>query len=260
LTAPRKACPIAVGPATSVAAARHAALSEALDQVVANAPGAVAGRNPEYLHQLRVGARRLRAALRVFRGTMRDADVRALRRSLRKLAEVTGPARDWDVYSRKRPAARRRRGAAYAALRRALGGMQLWLLPRPNLRPKQALPDFARSVLEELDRGALRRGAGMDWTRAKKRHALRRRLRRLRYASEFVAGAFPGGDREPLLESLKALQDLLGTLNDAEVARRLARELGGSKPRRTPGARERALLAQLPGAWRRFTAAPRFWR
>jgi CHAD domain-containing protein len=100
----------------------------------------------------------------------------------------------------------------------------------------------------------------MDWTRAKKRHALRRRLRRLRYASEFVAGAFPRSDREPLIHSLKALQDLLGTLNDAEVARRLARELGGSKPRRTPSARERALIAQLPGAWRRFTAAPRFWR
>ena len=260
MTAPRKARPVAVGPATTVAAARRAALSEALDQIVANAPGSVTGRNPEYLHQLRVGARRLRAALRVFRGTMREADVRTLRRRLRKLAEVTGPARDWDVYSRKRPAARRRRVAAYAALRRVLAGMQLWLLPRPNLRAKLALPEFARGVLEELDRGALRKGARMDWTRAKTRHALRRRLRRLRYASEFVAGAFPACDREPLILSLKALQDLLGTLNDAEVARRLARELGGSKPHREPGIRERALIAQLPGAWRRFKAAPRFWR
>lgn len=260
MTAPRKARAVAVGPATSVAAARHAALSEALDQIAANAPGALAGKDPEYLHQLRVGARRLRAALRVFHGTMRDADVRELRRRLRKLAAVTGPARDWDVYSRKRPAARRRRATAYAALRRVLGGMQLWLLPRQNLRAAQVLPEFARAALEELDRKALRRGARMDWTRAGRRHALRRRLRRLRYAAEFVSGAFPERGREPVIRSLKLLQDLLGALNDAAVARRLAREMTGKRPRREPGVRERALISQLPAAWRGFKAAPRFWR
>jgi CHAD domain-containing protein len=61
-------------------------LREALDQVLANVPGTLAGRDPEYLHQLRVGMRRLRAALYAFRGTMREADVKALRRMMRQFA------------------------------------------------------------------------------------------------------------------------------------------------------------------------------
>jgi CHAD domain-containing protein len=245
--APRKARPIALSPATSVAAARRTALREAFNQIFANAPGAAAGKDPEYLHQLRVGMRRLRAALRAFRGTLHDADMRALRRLLRMVAAATGPARDWDVYSRRLPAA-------------LLGGMQLWLLPRSKPRAKQPLPDFARGALEELERKALRGGSDIDWTRAGKRHALRIRLRRLRYASEFLAGAFPGRDSEPLTRNLKQLQDLLGELNDLEVARRLTRELTGKRRTRLTSMRERRLLRRLPAAWKRYTAAPRFWR
>ena len=64
-------------------------------------------------------------------------------------------------------------------------------------------------------------------------------------------------DLSSLIRSLKDLQDLLGALNDIEVARRLTRQLSG---RKAPAwARERKLCAQLPGAWRRFAAAPRFW-
>jgi hypothetical protein len=47
-------------------------------------------------------------------------------------------------------------------------------------------------------------------------------------------------------------------LNDLEVAQRLTRELSGREAR--SGKHERMLLSQLPGAWRRFAAAPRFWR
>jgi CHAD domain-containing protein len=263
LKAPRKARPISAGASTDVAAARRAALREALEQVVANVPGALAGRDPEYLHQLRVGTRRLRAALHAFRGTMRESDARALRRALRRLAAVAGPVRDLDVAAPQLPAelrapAGRRRRAAHAALRRVLGAWQPWLLPRGRAAPRRPLPDFAREVLERLDRKALRRGGRIDWARPGKRHALRVRLRRLRYACEFFQGAFAPGAAERLIDSLKALQDLLGELNDYVVRRRIAREMGG---RRAPvGARERVLLAQLPAAWRRFARAPRFWR
>lgn len=238
-------------------------LREALDQVVANVPGTLAGRDPEYLHQLRVGMRRLRAALYAFRGTMREADVKALRRMLRQLATVTGPARDWDVYTRRlpaklRPAAERRRHAAYAQLRRVLRAPQLWLPPRGLASARQPLPAFASALLERAERKALKHGARFDWSKAGKRHALRIRLRRLRYACEFLRGAFPGRDAEPLIRSLKNLQDLLGDLNDLEVARRLRDELSASPSR--GGESKPKLLAQLPAAWRQFAAAPRFWR
>jgi len=231
--------------------------------MLANFPGAAADRDPEYLHQLRVGMRRLRAALRVFEDTLREADVRALRRMLRNLAAAAGPARDWDVHARRlpralRPAAERRRRAAYAALRRVLRAPQLWPPPRGLPSAVAALPLFAREALEQAERDARKRGDRMDWTRAGRRHELRIRLRRLRYAAEFLRDAFPGADSEPLIASLKQLQDLLGAMNDLEVARRLQAELTGEKPRRS--ARTARLLEALPAAWEAFTAAPRFWR
>lgn len=248
----------------AVAAARRAVMREALDQVLANIPGTLAGRDPEYLHQLRVGTRRLRAALRVFRGTMQRKDERALLRTLRKIAEASGPARDWDVNAPRLPVslrieAARRRRAAHAQLRRVIGTVQLWILPHGVAGARPAVDVFAREVLESLDRKAVRKGQGIDWNRAARRHALRIRLRRLRYACEFLRGAFPGRDSEPLVRSLKQLQDLLGELNDMEAARRLLRELRGKRARRPPGPRERKLVSLLPAAWRRFTWAPRFW-
>lgn len=254
-----------IGPRTSLAAARRATLREAIDQIQANVPGALAGRNPEYLHQLRVGARRLRAALRVFRAQLHRGDRRTLVRTLRDLAAASGPARDWDVNSPHLPlalreAADRRRRTAHARLRRALRAFRLGDLPRAKAGAAPPLPALARETLAALDRKALRLGAGVDWGRAAERHALRIRLRRLRYACEFLAGAFQRANSEPLIESLKNLQDLLGGLNDLEVSRRLLRELGATRPRRVAAARERALIARLPGAWRRFTSAPRFWK
>ncbi len=51
-----------------------------------------------------------------------------------------------------------------------------------------------------------------------KRHKLRIRAKRLRYATEFFAATFPGKDkdarREKSLSALKDLQDALGELND----------------------------------------------
>ena len=263
--APRKARAIAVAPAAGVAAARRATLREALDHVLANIPGTLAGKDPEYLHQLRVGTRRLRAALRVFRGTMQRKDERALLRTLRKMADASGPARDWDVNAprlpmRLRAEAARRRRASHAQLRRVIGAVQLWMLPRGLAATRPALDAFAREALESLDRKATRKGRGIDWKRAGQRHALRIRLRRLRYTSEFLSGAFPGRDSEALVHSLKQLQDLLGELNDLEVARRLTRELTGKRRPASPTVREQALLRQLPRAWERFAAAPRFWR
>jgi CHAD domain-containing protein len=239
-------------------------LRETFQHLLANIPGTLAGKDPEYLHQLRVGARRLRAALRVFRGALRRADRRALQRTLRKLAAASGPARDWDVNVEGMPAplraeAERRRRAAHARLRRALGSFRLGKPPPARASGRAPLTIFARGVLERMDRKALRLGAGIDWARPAPRHALRIRLRRLRYAAEFLRGVFPASDSGPLVDSIKRLQDLLGELNDLEMSRRLSQELTGTRPRRPAVSRERQLLARLPGAWRRFAAAPRFW-
>jgi CHAD domain-containing protein len=262
LAPPRKARVTAITPATDVAAGRRAVLREALDQILANVPGTLAGQDPEYLHQLRVGMRRLRAALYLFDTTLREDEVRSLKRMLRAVTEVAGPARDWDVFMRRlpvglRPAAERRRRAAYIQLRRVLRAPQLWLPPRGLSTARLPLPSFARTVLERADRKVFEKGARLNWSKAGKRHALRVRLRRLRYACEFLRGGFPDSDAEPLIRSLRHLQDVLGDLNDLEVARRLRESLGAPAPR---GTGKEKLIASLPAAWKAFAAAPRFYR
>jgi len=246
-----------------VLSAMQIAVREGLLHIAANAAGAAAGRNPEFLHQLRVGARRLRAALHASRRLWRKEDVRALRRCLRKLAAATGPVRDWDVQYRTvapglraRAAAQRR--SAHAALRRALPLVSRLSPPRARDVAPLPLPAHARRVLDRLDRKIRRRAARVDWARPEERHALRVRLRRLRYTAELLQGAFPGADAEPLVGALKDLQGILGELNDIEIGRRLRAELGArARPAR---AREQRLLGALPSAWRRFATAPRFWR
>jgi CHAD domain-containing protein len=240
----------------------RAALRESMEQIAANAPGAATGGDPEDLHQLRVGTRRLRAVLRASRKLWRKDDVRTLHRQLRELASVSGPARDWDVYVRNAPAAlraraRARQRLAHAALRRVLQASPPLKLPRAKSAAQQDWPAFARDALERLERKARRRAERTERADPSERHALRVRLRRLRYVAEFMSGAFPGRSTRALIRSLTQLQDLLGALNDLEVARRLTRQLAGREAR--PGEREHKLLSELPGAWRRFAAAPRFW-
>lgn len=239
------------------------AMRECVDHIAANVAGAAAGVEPEYLHQLRVGMRRLRAALRASDGLWRKKDVRALRQPLRGLRAASGPMRDLDVIMpllppSSRAAARARRRTAQAALARQLRTLPPVRLPRAAGGKSAPLRAFARKTLSRLDRKALQRGARTRWTDAEARHALRTRLRRLRYVSEFLTDAFPRREAAPLIDSLKDLQDLLGELNDQVVARRVAQELSRSIPSAT--ARERALIARLPAAWRRFATAPRFWQ
>ncbi len=72
-------------------------IGSCITQVAANVRGAAAARNPEYLHQLRVGLRRLRSALRVFRGFATPERTQMLLDDLRRALPALGEARDWDV-------------------------------------------------------------------------------------------------------------------------------------------------------------------
>src|SRR5207253_1995390 len=70
----------------------------ALAQVAANAPGVARGDDPEYLHQLRVGLRRLLSAVRAFRRLLKRNRADEVVRPLRHAMRVFGTARDWDVF------------------------------------------------------------------------------------------------------------------------------------------------------------------
>jgi inorganic triphosphatase YgiF len=95
---PQKARPVELHAALTTAAALRRIMGACVEQMQVNEAGVLAGRDPEYLHQFRVGMRRLRSCLSVAAlATGREA-VAPLAAELRWLGTEMNPARDWDVF------------------------------------------------------------------------------------------------------------------------------------------------------------------
>ena len=183
---------------------------------------------------------------------------------LRALGNALGPARDWDVFLEEtlvaaardlpppliaslRAAAASRRGAAYAALSRRLddparlAGLGVYLgswadrLDRGAFPPLEApITTVAPALLRRMARQVRRRARGIEHASAEALHALRKSVKRLRYATELLGPyAAPHGGRAAIA-ACKTLQDLLGRVNDAAVTPHLAAGLAaaGSSARR----------------------------
>ncbi len=95
--------------ATAIALADEATTEEALaalmrgclQQIAANAPDLLADDDPEWVHQMRIGMRRLRSCLRARRAVRALRRDRTLRGDVKWLAGALGTARDWDVFVRE---------------------------------------------------------------------------------------------------------------------------------------------------------------
>jgi len=253
----------------------------ALAQIAANVPGAARGKDPEYLHQLRVGMRRLLSALRAFRPLLRRKRAAALARPLRRMMRALGAARDWDVFLEtlaraKAPAslvsrARRERARSQRAAREAVlfdvhARTMDWLEADPwrsGDAPTEPLISFARRSLERTHAKLAKRARRIDWRDVERRHAVRIALKRLRYGCDFFAGCFPPRALAPFLAQLVALQDTLGRLNDVAVARVLLDQLAPQEAiavRRWLARRERALIASLAKDWPALERMRPYWR
>jgi triphosphatase len=93
-----KAKAVALDAGMTTAAALRRIMGACLAQMQANEAGVRIGRDPEYLHQFRVGMRRLRSCLSLAaQATGREA-VAPLAEELRWLGNAMNPARDWDVF------------------------------------------------------------------------------------------------------------------------------------------------------------------
>src|SRR5262249_41512594 len=57
-----------------------------------------ADKDPEYVHQLRVGTRRAGAAVEIFSVCLPEKVYKAARKQLKRLRRAAGEARDWDVF------------------------------------------------------------------------------------------------------------------------------------------------------------------
>jgi CHAD domain-containing protein len=257
----------------------------AVAQIRANRPGAASGRDPEYLHQLRVGLRRLRSTLRAFRALLRRKDAGRIDRRLRKVLNAFGEARDWDVFeasfrraglprrARERAGAARRRSGAMArsARLRFLPEEALaWAKSRPwrkSSNPGEAITEFGRRSLERAYRRLAKSARDVDWRDAPRRHRVRILLKRLRYGCDCFAAAWPEAQTKRFQKSLRRLQGILGDLNDIDVQRRLLEEIAAAGPLRNGAAyarslsrRQAGLLPRLRAAWRAFEAVRPYWR
>jgi triphosphatase len=248
-----KAADIHVPPEMTSQDAFRAIAQNCLRQIVVNEPGMSAGK-AESLHQMRIGLRRLRAALRFFTDLVADRDMEKIESELKWITQELGPARDLDIFAQevlkplheahpgdegvaatyrdvegKRDTAYARAKAAAETdrFRNAMLDFAEWMevgawsraddSEREEMRDRP-IADFARQELRSLRKRIRKRGKELHDLDVDQRHRLRITAKRLRYATEFFAATFSSekGDkrRDDLLSALKDLQDALGGLND----------------------------------------------
>jgi CHAD domain-containing protein len=267
--------------------------------VQANEDGMLAGRDGEYLHQLRVGVRRLRSAMGLLGRVVDPAALDALRAELKWLGGRLGPARDWDVFLgeswpliaaglaevaagetlEKLSAAARTlseragRSARHAWQSRRVGRLLLafgraaagGIVAQGTGAPEPAMP-FAAALLERRLERTLRRGKKVRGAAGVARlHALRIAVKKLRYAVEFFGSLYPGTAVERFRAPLVDLQDCLGRVCDAAVMVERVREAVPDEQRLIDCVSGwsacviHAERARLQRLWRRFRRSPRFW-
>lgn len=200
-----------------------------LEHLERHLPLAREGVDPEGVHQVRVAARRLRVWLEL-------GGYQVLHDDLRWLVRGAGKVRDLEVMLHsplpKSFAAwlAEKLQAARKELTAILDSPRLLGLTRAlrNL-PPLPVPEAERR-LGRFERRVQRRQVAWNATRSfEDLHALRRALRRLRYAREYLGQE---------VEDLKALQEVLGRLNDADVALRYLEEFEAAGGRAAPSYRK----------------------
>jgi CHAD domain-containing protein len=223
-------------------------LREQLREIERHDPGTRLGRDPESLHDMRVGVRRLRALLRAGRELI-ATDTSELDERLKELGRILGEVRDLDVLLARldREAAElgeedgRRAQSLLATLRTERSCCRSRLLAALRSDEYLALLDDTAQVIDELEPSGspatldvLADEASARLRRSIRKlpsepanedlHAVRKRGKRARYAAE-LAG------QKKLVKRAKQFQDVLGEHQDAVVAAERLRELAaGSAP------------------------------
>jgi triphosphatase len=227
-----------------------------LKQIINNEAALIRG-NPEGVHQMRVGLRRLRAAMSLFAVLLRDPQTAAMKAELKWLVGELGPARELEVLVNRVAApmkSQRRRWGGMPSLSRELAERRdaalartqdavksgrfraltletaawlqagLWANPQDDLvRDRGDLPIavFAAEQLTRRWRKVRKNGKALAQLDAPSRHKLRIQAKKLRYAAEFFVSLFAWKRavkrRKQFLDALGRLQNGLGDLNDIAV-------------------------------------------
>jgi triphosphatase len=250
-----RAQPLKLSRKMSVEQGMQRIFENCLDQVAANEAGVLHDNAPEPLHQMRVGLRRFRSALRHFRDVAPFPP--ELESELAWLGALLGEARDWDVLSHStlpslgplpeeeinqaalneqalRIAAERRSAVQQALNSPRYAGFMLavfsWMLGkswRQHAEPfrlkilDEPLLDFAQGVLRKSRKQVQKRGTHISGADTEALHRLRIAVKRSRYATEFFSSL---GKRKSIAgysRVLSSLQEELGRHNDDAIGQQL---------------------------------------
>jgi inorganic triphosphatase YgiF len=252
--APFRAQALELETGASLADALPAVLSNCLEHIQRNEVAVAEGDDPETLHQMRVGVRRLRSALKLFEPVAPCPP--ALQEDVSWLGEQLGAARDWDVLlsstlsgvdaepgggngmmdlqaaaldtaqARRREAAQALLSPRFARLMLTLG---VWMLQTAPLLDGSAL-DFSRETLQRLHKSLLKRAKRMSEDDPASAHRTRIAAKRGRYALEFFHTLYRTKGTRAYLKTLAAVQEELGQHNDLVVADHLLQELAQRHP------------------------------
>lgn len=259
-----KARPVRLSANMSIEEAFKAIVLNCLEQIQANQPGVTTHHDTDSLHQMRIGLRRLRSALAMFKHSIPCPE--PIQVELQWLVGALGAARDWDVfYQTTLPGLRGMASATdvlqpvldavadkvrtnhdavaastgssrYTRLVLTLFGWIEGAQWRSDMQPKirrqlvRPIADFAGDILKRDWQRLLKRGRLLQGGDVEARHRLRIAAKRARYATEFFASLYPKKRVRPYVSSLSVLQEDLGLLNDTAVAKKLLRELEASHP------------------------------
>jgi len=264
------------------------------EQFTSRAYGLRCGEDIEYVHEMRVALRRVRAALKVFRRAVNGA-LPAFRDEVRQLADALGAVRDADVflvflrrYAAGAPAEhlpylrrfirseqrkRRRHYRAlldlfeserFADLRRRYDPILNGGLQSLAGEADEPLALHAPRILKQRLKQVARYRRRLDQFSPEEQHALRIQCKKLRYTAEFFSDVYAAG-LKALIAPMTEMQDALGDVHDADVYRE--RVLRHHRRRRTgqgdaaEDAASAALLAHLQ-SWREesLSRAASTWR
>lgn len=231
---------------------RNSAYLAGVDHVQADADQQVS-----YTHQARVGMRRLRSCWRFFadlppRGGRLELDERALALPLRPTFEAYGKARDLDVIrqdieprlrqagmsalretgtARDDHAARAVAMAAHPAFQSHLlelaqhlfivSEQQAGKAARKYKKRADSDQSLHRPIVKKLSgwqKKIAKQGAQFTQLTCEQQHDLRKKIKRLRYATEFSASLLDESALAQTLPEFQAVQDILGDINDLHTA------------------------------------------
>lgn len=211
--------------------------------------------DPEGVHQLRVGLRRLRSAIKLFRPIIDTPSLREFDTQARDIGRGLAELRDIDVFLSDilEPAYDARQDdLSFIALRKFLENLRIsslnkvreflkdskWsnfklelaLLPeilrtsqkKENLNAfNKPMKRFANNLLRKYWKSLTRYKHNLDDMTIEEFHELRKNLKTLRYSVEIFSSLYPQKNLQSFMKSLRILQNKFGFINDVTLIEKI---------------------------------------